>query len=197
MYRICKREETFLRLFAKMWQSWDHSIESDASSLELNVDWIADHLSSWLFATQISDGGAELGMMYFLTHFGPRITLLSYKWFSVSLDRRHVAGCKMAMVQVMEWRDESSGQANLLGKVQIPGQGCGVRTAAPIFLGFFKKQIQVAVPERLVNMIFPYQTLGFVFWRTATGAQTPQPCLDKRLLLKQIVFCLNRSSSLF
>lgn len=86
MYRICKREETFLRLFAKMWQSWDHSIESDASSLELNVDWIADHLSSWLFATQISDGGAELGMMYFLTHFGPRITLLSYKWFSVSLD---------------------------------------------------------------------------------------------------------------
>ena len=44
----------------------------------------------------------------------------------------------MAMVQVMEWRDESSGQANLLGKVQIPGQGCGVRTAAPILLGFFR-----------------------------------------------------------
>ena len=41
------------------------------------------------------------------------------------MSRRHVAGCKMATVQVMEWRDESSGQANLLGKVQIPGQGWG------------------------------------------------------------------------
>ena len=85
-------------------------------------------------------------MMYFLTRFGPRITLPSYKcvqfdWISYdclilktftlmfigdSVSRRHVAGCKMAMVQVMEWRDESSGQANLLGKVQIPGQGWGV-----------------------------------------------------------------------
>lgn len=91
----------------------------------------------------------------------------------------------------IKWPSESFGQSSN----SRPGLRCSYRGAD--FFGFFKNQIQVAVLERLVNMIFPYQTLGFVFCRTATGAQTPQPCLDKRLLLKQIVFCLNRSRSLF
>jgi len=41
----------------------------------------------------------------------------------------------MAMVQVMEWRDESSGQANLLGKVQIPGEDADVLAMRSLLRG--------------------------------------------------------------
>ena len=54
---------------------------------------------------------------------------------SVKRASRCFVGCKMAMVQVMEWRDESSGQANLLGKVQIPGEDADVLAMRSLLRG--------------------------------------------------------------
>ena len=91
------------------------------------------------------------------------------------------------------------------------------QVAKRIFWAKFKFQARVAVfvPRRRFFWVFfriksksrflrgwwtwfsHIRPLDLFFCRTATGAQTPQPCLDKRLLLKQIVFCLNRSSSFY
>lgn len=48
---------------------------------------------------------------------------------------RCYVGCKMAMVQIMEWRDDKTTRAHHLGKVQIPGEDASVVTMRTFLRG--------------------------------------------------------------